>query len=58
LSLALGRENVVHAAIIDRAAAARVSHALGRWRAFIGRDAGLEAVAAEPPAVNMTKESE
>ena len=36
LSLALGRENVVHVAIIDRAAAARVSHALGRWRAFIG----------------------
>jgi predicted RNA-binding protein YlxR (DUF448 family) len=58
LSLALGRENVVHAAIIDRAAAARVSHALGRWRAFIGRDAGLEAVAAEAPAVNMTKDFE
>ena len=52
LSLALGRENVVHAAIIDRAAAARVSHALGRWRAFIGRDAGLEAAPAEPAAVN------
>ena len=58
LSLALGRENVVHAAIIDRAAAARVGHALGRWRAFIGRDAGLEAVAAEPPAVIMTKDFE
>ena len=51
LSLALGRENVVHAAIIDRAAAARVSHALGRWRAFIGRDAGLEAAAAQAAAV-------
>ncbi|HYN45693.1 MAG TPA: DUF448 domain-containing protein [Allosphingosinicella sp.] len=46
LSLALGRENVVHVAIIDRAAAARVDHALGRWRAFIGRDAGLEAAGA------------
>jgi len=34
LSLALGRENVVHAAIIDQGAAARVSHALGRWRAL------------------------
>ena len=42
LSLALGRENVVHVAIVDRAAAARVRHALDRWRAFIGRDAGLE----------------
>ena len=55
LSLALGRENVVHAAIIDRAAAARVSHALGRWRAFIGRDAGLEAVAAEASAVDLNE---
>jgi len=43
LSLALGRENVVHAAIVDRAGAARVRHAIDRWRAFIGRDAGLEA---------------
>ncbi len=42
LSLALGRENVVHAAIVDRAAAARVRHAIDRWRAFIGRDPGLE----------------
>jgi predicted RNA-binding protein YlxR (DUF448 family) len=55
LSLALGRENVVHAAIIDRAAAARVSHALGRWRAFIGRDAELEAVAADASAVNLNE---
>jgi predicted RNA-binding protein YlxR (DUF448 family) len=58
LSMALGRENVVHAAIIDRAAAARVSHALGRWRAFIGRDAGVEAVAADASAVDMTKDFE
>ena len=58
LSLALGRENVVHAAIIDGAAAARVSHALDRWRAFIGREAGLEAVAADASAVNMTKDFE
>ncbi|HMG46190.1 MAG TPA: DUF448 domain-containing protein [Allosphingosinicella sp.] len=55
LSLALGRENVVHAAIIDRAAAARVSHALGRWRAFIGRDAEVEAVAADASAVNLNE---
>ncbi len=46
LSLALGRQNVVHIAIVDRAAAARVRHALTRWRAFIGTDAALEAAAA------------
>ncbi len=52
LSLALGRENVVHAAIIDRAAAARVGHALGRWRAFIGREDGLSAATAETPGAS------
>lgn len=36
LSLALGRENVVHAALDDRAAATRVSAAVQRWRAFCG----------------------
>ena len=49
LSLALGRENVVHVAIVDRAAAARVTHAIERWRAFIGRDAELEAASARVP---------
>ena len=52
LSLALGRENVVHVAIIDRAAAARVNHALGRWRAFIGREDGLSAATAEMPGAS------
>ena len=42
LSMALGRENVVHLALTDRAAAARVSHALSRWRAFIEPDSGLD----------------
>jgi len=42
LSMALGRENVVHIALIAPAAAARVSHALGRWRSFIGRDDAAE----------------
>ncbi|HEX2804177.1 MAG TPA: DUF448 domain-containing protein [Sphingomicrobium sp.] len=42
LSLALGRENVVHLALIEPAAAARVSQALARWREFIDPDAGLE----------------
>lgn len=36
LSMALGRENVVHIALIAPAAAARVNEALGRWRGFIG----------------------
>jgi len=35
LSMALGRENVVHVALTDPAAARRVGHALARWRAFI-----------------------
>jgi hypothetical protein len=42
LSLALGRENVVHVALTDPAAASRVSHAIARWRAFNGPDRGLE----------------
>ncbi len=42
LSLALGRENVVHVALTDPAAASRVRHALGRWRAFTGPTSGPE----------------
>jgi hypothetical protein len=42
LSMALGRENVVHVALTDAAAAARVLHTLTRWRDFIAPDAGLE----------------
>ena len=42
LSLALGRENVVHVALTDPAAASRVRHALARWRAFTGPDRGPE----------------
>ena len=41
LSMALGRENVVHIALVDRGAAARVAHALDRWRAFIGWDSAV-----------------
>jgi len=36
LSVALGRENVVHIALTDSAAAGRVTHALDRWLGFIG----------------------
>jgi predicted RNA-binding protein YlxR (DUF448 family) len=42
LSMALGRENVVHIALIAPAAAARVSHALCRWRSFIGSEDAAE----------------
>ncbi len=38
LSMALGRENVVHIAITAAGAAARVSDSLVRWRQFIGRN--------------------
>jgi len=42
LSMALGRENVVHVALTDPAAARRVRHAIDRWQAFIDPDAGLD----------------
>ena len=54
LSVALGRENVVHVALTDRSAAARISHALTRWRGFIGTNGeGLpgETIAARPDHV-------
>ncbi|KQT32025.1 transcription terminating nucleic-acid-binding protein [Sphingomonas sp. Leaf412] len=38
LALALGRDNVVHIGVIDRAAAARTGEALSRWLHFIGPD--------------------
>ena len=42
LSMALGRENVVHVALTDPAAASRVSNALVRWRAFTDPRTGLD----------------
>ena len=50
LSLALGRQNVVHIAIIDRAAAQRVRHALERWRAFVGTVGASTSTADTPDA--------
>jgi uncharacterized protein len=50
LSMALGRENVVHVALTDPAAAARVLDALARWRAFTDPSAGLEGGEAAPGA--------
>jgi uncharacterized protein len=60
LSLALGRENVVHIALTDPAAASRVRHALARWRAFTGPDRGLEggepALRTDSAEEDLTKE--
>ena len=60
LSLALGRENVVHVALTDPAAASRVRHALARWRAFTGPDRGPEggepALRTHSAEADLTKE--
>jgi predicted RNA-binding protein YlxR (DUF448 family) len=60
LSMALGRENVVHVALTDPAAASRVQHAHVRWRAFTGPDRGLEggnpAFGTGSTAKDLTKE--
>ena len=49
LSMALGRENVVHVALTDAAAARRVANAITRWQAFIDPDAGLDGANAARP---------
>lgn len=36
LSMAMGRDNVVHIAITDKKAAARVAEIVGRWQVFLG----------------------
>ncbi|WP_288936834.1 DUF448 domain-containing protein [uncultured Sphingomonas sp.] len=70
LSLALGRENVVHIGLTDRAAAARVSDALDRWLHFIGpesapapcetasRGSSPSGVTGALPAVDVNEETE
>jgi len=50
LSVALGRENVVHIALTDGAAARRVTLAINRWQAFIDPDAGLDGGHAAGPS--------
>ena len=52
LSMALGRENVVHIALTDAGAARRVLHAIDRWQAFIDPDAGLERGDAAGPSTS------
>ncbi|MFC7537306.1 DUF448 domain-containing protein [Sphingomonas sp. GCM10030256] len=58
LSMALGRENVVHVALTDRAAATRVARALARWRAFIDPDGGLGRSDAAPAAASTDEPNE
>lgn len=58
LSLALGRQNVVHIAIVDGAAAARVRNAIHRWCAFIGRKGRLMPCATDSRAPAALSENE
>jgi uncharacterized protein len=70
LSVALGRENVVHIGVADMAAAKRVGEALDRWLHFIGPDlsdppcetaaqgASAPALPRVPPAADLNEESE
>lgn len=70
LSMALGRENVVHIAVTDRAASARLGEALARWLHFIGSDpvcqpcgtapqgASAPGMSGREPAANAYEESE
>ena len=46
LSMALGRENVVHIALTEAGSARRVAQAIARWQAFIDPDAGLDGASA------------
>lgn len=58
LSMALGRENVVHVALTDASAARRVAHAISRWQAFIDPDAGLDGANAGGPVSGDDDEHE
>ena len=58
LSMALGRENVVHLALTDPAAARRARHAIDRWLAFIEPEARLEGGSAAPAVAADRDENE
>lgn len=58
LSLALGRENVVHLGLTDRAAAARVSDALGRWLHFIGSESSSAPCGTAPQGASAPRSGE
>ncbi len=57
LSMALGRDNVVHVALTDPAAATRVQHAISRWRAFCDPDRGLDGGRNAASALGSTQRS-
>ena len=54
LGAALGRENVVHIGITDKAAAARVVGLLLRWHSFIGREMAEQSCAADAQGSSAT----
>lgn len=54
LSLALGRENVVHAGLTDAQAAGRVRDALSRWLHFIGPAPAPEPCATDAQGASAT----
>jgi uncharacterized protein len=58
LSMALGRENVVHIALTDAGAARRVATAIARWQAFIDPDAGVDGANAGDPSSRADDEDE
>jgi predicted RNA-binding protein YlxR (DUF448 family) len=58
LSLALGRQNVVHIALVDRAAAARVRSVLDRWLAFSGANVRLNPASADSPSASACEVNE
>jgi hypothetical protein len=51
LSVALGRGNVVSAALVDAGAAVRVRAALARWDTYLGLDSGLASGPADGPGM-------
>ena len=65
LSLALGRENVVHAGLTEPRAAERMSEALDRWLRFIGPEpasrpceTGSQGASALPPGAQQTNDEQ
>jgi hypothetical protein len=55
LSMALGRENVVHIGVTDSAAARRLGEALGRWLHFIGSDQKLAPCGTAPQGASAPR---
>ena len=54
LSVALGRSNAVHVAVIEDGAAARVRHGLDRWRHYLGNQVDEPGAAMTPGRTDET----